>query len=717
MEVQKFNYDNALVRNFIYATLVWGAVALLVGLVIALQLAFPVLNFGLEFTSFGRVRPVHTNAVIFAFIGNAMFSGTYYSLQRVLKARLFNDILGRIHFWVWQFIILCAAVTLLAGFTTGKEYAELEWPIDLMIAVAWLSFGANMIGTVIKRREKHIYAAVWWYLATFIGVTILHVVNSIELPVSLLKSYPIYAGAQDAVVQWWYGHNAVAFFLTTPFLGLMYYFLPKASGRPIYSYQLSIIHFWSLIFLYMWAGPHHLLYQALPDWVQALGVTFSIMLIAPSWGGMVNGLMTLRGAWDKVREDPALKFMVIAITAYGMATFEGPMMSLKSVNAVSHFTDWTIAHTHIAGMAWNGGMIFGMFYWLIPKLFKTPLHSKKLANTHFWIATLGILLFAIPLYWAAITQWLMLREYTTDGLLAYPIFMETTIRILPMYHIRILGGALYLTGYIIFLVNMIRTIAAGKIVANEAAEAPALVNIQKRSETGETPHRWLERKGVRLALLMFVALVIGGVVEIIPMMKVQSNIPTISTVTPYTPLELEGRDIYVSNGCYNCHSQQVRPLRFETDRYGEYSKIGEFIYDHPFQWGSRRTGPDLARAGYMGSSTYKTAIWHYNHFSKPNTVVPRSIMPAYPFLLDKEVDLTIIPRKIRAMQMLGVPYAEGFDKKAIESYLADAQKIVDELKQAGVDTKPTKQVIAIIAYMHKLGRDISPAGATINEKK
>ncbi len=717
MEVQKFNYDNALVRNFIYATLVWGAVALLVGLVIALQLAFPVLNFGLEFTSFGRVRPVHTNAVIFAFIGNAMFSGTYYSLQRVLKARLFNDILGRIHFWVWQFIILCAAVTLLAGFTTGKEYAELEWPIDLMIAVAWLSFGANMIGTVIKRREKHIYAAVWWYLATFIGVTILHVVNSIELPVSLLKSYPIYAGAQDAVVQWWYGHNAVAFFLTTPFLGLMYYFLPKASGRPIYSYQLSIIHFWSLIFLYMWAGPHHLLYQALPDWVQALGVTFSIMLIAPSWGGMVNGLMTLRGAWDKVREDPALKFMVIAITAYGMATFEGPMMSLKSVNAVSHFTDWTIAHTHIAGMAWNGGMIFGMFYWLIPKLFKTPLHSKKLANTHFWIATLGILLFAIPLYWAAITQWLMLKEYTTDRLLAYPIFMETAIRILPMYHIRILGGALYLTGYIIFLVNMIRTIAAGKIVANEAAEAPALVNIQKRSETGETPHRWLERKGVRLALLMFVALVIGGVVEIIPMMKVQSNIPTISTVTPYTPLELEGRDIYVSNGCYNCHSQQVRPLRFETDRYGEYSKIGEFIYDHPFQWGSRRTGPDLARAGYMGSSTYKTAIWHFNHFSKPNTVVPRSIMPAYPFLLDKEVDLTIIPRKIRAMQMLGVPYAEGFDKKAIESYLADAQKIVDELKQAGVDTKPTKQVIAVIAYMHKLGRDISPAGATINEKK
>jgi cytochrome c oxidase cbb3-type subunit I/II len=711
MEIQKFNYDNAIVRNFIFATLVWGAVALLVGLVIALQLAFPVLNFGLEFTSFGRVRPVHTNAVIFAFIGNAMFAGVYYSLQRVLKARLFNDMIGKIHFWVWQFIILLAAVTLLSGITTGKEYAELEWPIDLLIAVAWLSFGANMIGTVIKRREKHIYAAVWWYLATFIGVTILHVVNSIELPVSLLKSYPLYAGAQDAVVQWWYGHNAVAFFLTTPFLGLMYYYLPKASGRPIYSYQLSIIHFWSLIFLYMWAGPHHLLFQALPDWVQALGVTFSVMLIAPSWGGMVNGLLTLRGAWDKVREDPGLKFMVIALTAYGMATFEGPMMSLKSVNAVSHFTDWTIAHTHIGGMGWNGGIIFAMFYWLVPKLFKTPLYSKKMANTHFWIATLGILLFAIPLYWAGITQWLMLREYTTDGLLAYPIFMETTVRILPMYHIRILGGVLYLTGFIIFLINMIRTIKIGQIVANEAAEAPALVNTATRAESGETPHRWVERKGVLLALFMFVALAIGGIVEIIPMMKVQSNIPTISTVTPYSPLELAGRDIYIANGCYNCHSQQVRPLRFETDRYGEYSKIGEFVYDHPFQWGSRRTGPDLARAGYMGSSTYKTAIWHINHFENPTMVVPNSIMPNYAFLSKKEVDVNMLPAKIRAMKMLGVPYPDGFDTKAVESYLADAQKIADELKLAGVDIKPTKEVIAMIAYLHKLGRDISPAGS------
>ena len=708
MEVQQFNYDNKIVKYFIMATLVWGAVALLVGLVIALQLAFPALNLGFEYTTYGRTRPLHTNAVIFAFIGNAMFAGIYYSLQRVLKARLFNDVLSKIHFWGWQTIILLAALTLLSGFTTGKEYAELEWPIDLLIAVIWVTFGWNMIGTILKRRVKHIYASVWWYLATFLGIAVLHIVNSIELPVSLLKSYPVYAGAQDAVVQWWYGHNAVAFFLTTPWLGLMYYYLPKASNRPIYSYQLSIVHFWTLIFLYMWAGPHHLLYQALPDWVQALGVTFSIMLIAPSWGGMINGLLTLRGAWDKVRDQAELKFMIVALTAYGMATFEGPMMSLKSVNSISHFTDWTIAHTHIAGMGWNGGMIFGMLYWLVPKLFRTPLYSKKLANTHFWLATLGILMFAIPLYWAAITQWLMLHEYNANGLLTYPNFLETTTQILPLYHARILGGLLFFSGFLLFFYNMFKTIGAGKLVDNEAAEAPALTDSTAR-KAGETIHRWIERKGVVFAVLVVIALVIGGAVEIIPMLKVESNIPKIASVTPYSPLELAGRDIYVSNGCYNCHSQQVRPLRWETDRYGEYSKIGEFVYDHPFQWGSRRTGPDLARAGWVGSSTYKTAIWHYNHFTKPKEINPQTIMPAYPWFAKNTVDLTMISVKIRAMQTLGVPYAKDYDQKAVADYKEQADKIVAELKASGVDVAPDKEVVAMIAYLHKLGRDISPA--------
>lgn len=715
MEIQQFNYDNKTVKYFIWATLVWGAVALLVGLLAATQLAMPMFNFGLEYTSFGRTRPLHTNAVIFAFIGNAMFAGIYYSLQRVLKARLFNDALSKIHFWGWQLIIVLAAVTLLAGFSTGKEYAELEWPIDILIALIWVVFGWNMIGTILNRRVKHIYVAVWWYLATFLGVAVLHIVNSIELPVSFLKSYPIYAGAQDAVVQWWYGHNAVAFFLTTPWLGLMYYYLPKAANRPIYSYQLSIVHFWTLIFLYMWSGPHHLLYQALPDWVQALGVTFSIMLIAPSWGGMINGLLTLRGAWDKVRDRADLKFIVIALTAYGMSTFEGPMMSLKSVNAISHFTDWTIAHTHIAGMGWNGGLIFGMFYWLVPKLFGKNLYSTKLANTHFWIATLGILLFAIPLYWAGITQWLMLREYTAEGLLAYPNFLETTTQILPMYFFRIVGGLLYFTGFLLFFYNIIKTIKTGSIVDNEPAEAPELENSSAR-KAGEKLHRWLERKGVRFSILIFIALAIGGAVEIIPMMKVESNIPKISTVTPYSPLELEGRDIYIANGCYNCHSQQVRPLRFETDRYGEYSKIGEFVYDHPFQWGSRRTGPDLARTGYIGSSTYKTAVWHYNHFTKPFEMNPQTIMPAYPWFAEKDVNLDKIPAKIRGMQTLGVPYREGYDEIAVEEYLKQAEKIVADLKASGIEIEATKEMVAIIAYLHKLGRDISPAGSKKSEE-
>jgi len=708
MEVQQFNYDNKIVKYFIIATLIWGAVALLVGLLIALQLAFPAFNLGLEYTTYGRTRPLHTNAVIFAFIGNAMFAGMYYSLQRVLKARLFNDLLSKVHFWGWQIIIVLAALTLLGGFTTGKEYAELEWPIDIMIALVWVTFGANMIGTILKRRVKHIYASVWWYLASFLGIAVLHIVNSVELPVTLLKSYPVYAGAQDAVVQWWYGHNAVAFFLTTPWLGLMYYYLPKASNRPIYSYQLSIVHFWTLIFLYMWSGPHHLLYQALPDWVQALGVTFSIMLIAPSWGGMINGLLTLRGAWDKVRDQAELKFMVVALTAYGMATFEGPMMSLKSVNAISHFTDWTIAHTHIAGMGWNGGMIFGMLYWLVPKLFRTPLYSKKMANTHFWLATLGILMFAIPLYWAGITQWLMLREYNANGLLTYPNFLETTTQILPMYHFRIVGGLLFFSGFLLFFYNMFKTIAMGNLVDNEPAEAPALTDSSAR-KAGETLHRLIERKGVVFTVLVLIALAIGGAVEIIPMLKIESNIPKIAAVTPYTPLELAGRDIYVANGCYNCHSQQIRPLRWETDRYGEYSKIGEFVYDHPFQWGSRRTGPDLSRAGWAGSSTYKTAIWHYNHFTKPKEMNPQTIMPAYPWFAKNSVDLTDIPKKIRAMQTLGVPYAAGYDQKAVADYQEQAQKIVAELKTSGVDISADKEIIAMIAYLHKLGRDISPA--------
>ncbi|MFM1913251.1 MAG: hypothetical protein RIR51_1089, partial [Bacteroidota bacterium] len=397
LPVEHFEYDNKIVRNFSLATILWGVIGMSVGVLIAFQLFAPSANVT-QYGTFGRIRPLHTNAVIFAFVGNAIFAGAYYSLQRLLKARMFSDILSKIHFWGWQAIIVAAAITLPLGLTSSKEYAELEWPIDIAITLIWVVFGINMFGTIIKRRERHIYVAIWFYIATFVTVAVLHIVNSLALPVSFMKSYSAFAGVQDALVQWWYGHNAVAFFLTTPFLGLMYYFLPKMANRPIYSYRLSILHFWTLIFIYIWAGPHHLLYSTLPDWAQTLGVVFSIMLIAPSWGGMINGLLTLRGAWDKVRENTILKFMVVALSGYGMATFEGPMLSLKNVNAIAHFTDWIVAHVHVGALAWNGFMVFAILYWMIPRIYKTNLWSTKWMSYHFWLGTIGIAFYAIPMY-------------------------------------------------------------------------------------------------------------------------------------------------------------------------------------------------------------------------------------------------------------------------------------------------------------------------------
>lgn len=709
MEVEKFSYDNKIVKQFAFATIVWGLVGMLVGLWVALQFIYPSLNV-LPQTTFGRLRPLHTNAVIFAFVGNAIFMGVYYSLQRLCKARMYNDTLSKIHFWGWQLIIVSAAITLPFGMTSGKEYAELEWPIDIAIAVVWLIFGWNMFGTILKRRERHLYVGIWFYIATFVTVTLLHVVNSVELPISLFKSYPVYAGVQDALVQWWYGHNAVAFFLTTPYLGLMYYFVPKAAERPIYSYRLSIIHFWALIFLYIWAGPHHLLYTALPDWAQSLGVVFSFMLIAPSWGGMINGLLTLRGAWDKVREDVVLKFMVVAITAYGMATFEGPMLSLKKINAVAHYTDWIVAHVHIGALGWNGFLAFGILYWLIPRIYKTSLYSKKLANIHFWLGSLGILFYAVPLYWAGFTQYLMWQEFTPEGFLKYPNFLETVTQLMPMYAMRAIGGTMYLLGFIIMAYNIVKTVKAGSLLENEAAEAAPLSN-EEGGHAGEHWHRWIERRPVQLMLLSLVVVIIGGAIEMIPTFMIKSNIPTIASVKPYTPLELQGRDIYVREGCYTCHSQMVRPLRFETARYGEYSKAGEFIYDHPFQWGSKRTGPDLARLG----GKYPDS-WHYNHMLDPTSMSPGSIMPPYAFLLDDALDTTTTAAKIRAMQTLGVPYPEGYDKIANKELMKQANEITESLKKDGVETLNDREIIAMIAYLQRLGHDIKASHTTINKQ-
>lgn len=728
MEVQKFSYDNKIVKYFAYATIIWGITGMVVGLIAALQLAFPEFfndYLGFSFLSFGRIRPLHTNAVIFAFVGNGIFMGVYYSLQRLLKARMWSDKLSYINFWGWQFIIVCAVLTLPFGITSGKEYAELEWWIDILITILWVVFGWNMFATILTRRVKHLYVAIWFYIATFVTVAILHIFNSFELPVSFLKSYSWYAGVQDALVQWWYGHNAVAFFLTTPYLGLMYYFVPKAAQRPIYSYRLSIIHFWALIFLYIWAGPHHLLYTSLPDWAQSLGVVFSVMLIAPSWGGMLNGLLTMRGAWDRVRDNVLLKFMVVALTCYGMATFEGPLLSLKNVNMISHFTDWTIAHVHVGGLGWNGMMTFGMLYWLFPKMFRVELYSKKLANQHFWIATLGIILYAVPMYIAGFMQGLMWQDFNPDGTLVNADFLKIVDVMKPYYILRSIGGLLFIIGAVMMFYNLIKTAKKGNFLQNEEAEAPALAKSPKEKTKGEYWHRAIEHRPMRFMFVSIIVVAIGGLVEIIPTMIVKSNVPTITSVKPYTPLELEGRDLYIKEGCYNCHSQMVRPLRYETARYGEYSKSGEFVYDHPFQWGSKRTGPDLAREGGLRSN-----YWHYQHMIRPKEVSQGSIMPAYTWMKENEMDVSLIKSKIEAMQTMGVPYPKGYENQALKDMKIQAKEIAEDIvnnlpkeMQKGIDKEKeinklkSKEIVALIAYLQRLGTDIKVKQGNSGTKK
>jgi cytochrome c oxidase cbb3-type subunit I/II len=719
MELERFHYDNKIVRNFVYATIIWGVVGMLVGLLLAFFYLFPNLTEGIPWLSYGRLRPLHTNAVIFAFVGNAIFAGVYYSSQRLLKARMASDFLSKVNFWGWQLIIVAAAITLPLGYTSSKEYAELEWPIDIMIALIWVAFGVNLIWTILKRRQRHMYVAIWFYIATFVTVAILHIFNSLALPAGFLKSYSAYAGVQDALVQWWYGHNAVAFFLTTPFLGLMYYFVPKAANRPVYSYKLSIIHFWSLIFIYIWAGPHHLLYSALPDWAQNLGVAFSIMLIMPSWGGMINGLLTLRGAWDKVREDPVLKFMVVAITGYGMATFEGPMLSLKNVNAIAHFTDWIIAHVHVGALAWNGFLTFGMLYWLVPRLFKTKLYSIGLANVHFWLGTLGIVLYALPMYVAGFVQAFMWKQFDPSGTLVYGNFLDTVNEIMPMYWMRAIGGTLYLAGLFVLVYNVVKTVQAGTSVEDELAEAAPLVKVTKR-QSKETIHTWLERKPIKFTLLSLVAILIGGLVQIVPTLLVDSNIPTIASVKPYTPLELEGRDIYIREGCVSCHSQMIRPFRSEVSRYGEYSKAGEYIYDRPFLWGSKRTGPDLWRVGGKYNDT-----WHFNHMYNPESTSEGSIMPKYPWLIKDKLDKSSIETKMKTLASLGVPYTDEDIANAQQTMEAQAMSIErnllenKDIQKSFESEKNTvqasgkeflelkdREIVALIAYLQRLGTDI-----------
>jgi cytochrome c oxidase cbb3-type subunit I/II len=764
-------YDDDSVRKFMIASIFWGLVGLGVGVLIAFQLNYWQMNGkflewitfgwlqseGVEFLTFGRLRPLHTNAAVFAFVGNMMFAGVYYSTQRLCRVRMASDLLTKINFWGWQFIIVCAAITLPAGYTRGKEYAELIWPINILVAVIWLVFAANFFWTLAKRNERSLYVGLWFYIATIVTITMLYVVNHLSIPTSFTHSYPIFGGVQDALVQWWYGHNAVAFFLTTPMLGIMYYFVPKSVNRPVYSYRLSVIHFWSLVFIYIWAGPHHLLNTSLPEWLQSLGMIFSLMLWAPSWAGMLNGLLTLRGAWDKLLTDPVVKFFAAAVTFYGMATFEGPLLSIKAVNALSHYTDWTIGHVHGGTLGWNGFLAAGMFYWLAPRLWNTKLYSTSMANAHFWMGMVGILLYVASMWVSGITQGLMLNATAEDGtILQYPNFLDTVQAIRPVMLFRAIGGGLYLFGFGMMAYNIWKTARSGEAVngtveiGNSAMEemvqhpkkgfrsflnAPVIyaslliffVCVTIFSDgalfifgmlmtifvvVGAIAHFefskvewtvWYEKlldHSFAFTVLTIIAAAIGGAIQIIPTVTVQraDNIEGRLQI-PYTPLELAGRDIYVSEGCYNCHSQMIRTMVPEVLRYGDYSHLGESIYDFPFQWGSKRTGPDLAREGGKRSDD-----WHFYHMQDARSVSPGSTMPNYPWLFEKDTKVSQLPSKIHAMRMLGVPYPIDLSEEEIQEQVDEqAAAIVAGLAEKGAFVEPEKEIVALIAYLQKLG--------------
>ena len=752
--IETIEFNDKVVRQFVLAGIFWAVVAMLAGVFIASQLSYPVLNLDLSWLTFGRLRPLHTNAAIFAFVGNMIFAGVYHSTQRLVRARLASDFLSALHFWGWQLIIVAAAITLPLGFTRGKEYAELIWPLNIAVTVIWVVFAVNFFWTLARRNERSLYVAVWFYIATIITVAMLYIVNHLQIPTSLTHAYPIFGGVQDALVQWWYGHNAVAFVLTTPILGIMYYYLPKAAERPVYSYRLSIIHFWSLVFIYIWAGPHHLLNTALPEWLQTLGMIFSVMLWAPSWGGMINGLLTLRGAWDRVRTDPVLKFFAAAITFYGMATFEGPLLAIRSVNVLSHYTDWTIGHVHAGTLGWNGFMAAGMFYWMVPRLWNTKLYSTKLADFHFWIGMVGILLYIAAMWVSGITQGLMQNAVTPQGVLAYPNFMDSVNAARFMLFMRAVGGGLYLLGFVLLAYNVIRSIAGRspvvttvQVEVDDAAPREALslgrsligapmiyatlivvfaffwgvdkgrfgtlsfvllvetciVAALHMSLSGAKWSAWYEallESWFPFTVLTFIAVAAGGMIQILPTVLIDQTKGTRGPLqTLYTPLELAGRDIYVREGCYNCHSQMIRPLVGEVLRYGKSTALAESIYDHPYQWGSKRTGPDLQRVG----GKYPN-MWHFQHMLDPRSTSPGSIMPSYPWLFTQKLDDTVLPGRIAVLRRIGVPFPEASADQIQQRLVEQQKQIVADLGKSGVEIQPDREIIAVIAYLQQLGR-------------
>ena len=727
-----FVYDDRIVRMFIAATLFWGIVATTVGVLVGLVLIAPKMFDGNEAFGFGRLRPVHTNLALFAFVGNAFFAAIYFSVQRLCKSRMASDLLSQLHFWSWQAVVAAGSITLPMGMTQGKEFAEWEWPIDLAFALSWIGFFAvNFFMTLSRRREKYLYVSLWFYSASVVVVGVIHVLNSLVMPLELGKSYSLLAGVQDAMLQWFYGHNLLAFFMIMPMLGLMYYFLPKITGRRVYSYKLAIIHFWSLALLYVWMGPHHLNYSAAPGWVTTTAMIAGLLLWAPSWLGFINGWKTLTGpATSESTPDPvAKKFMLVALLCYGWIVLESTALSLKGIDAFAQYTDWDIATIHVAGLGWCGMLAFAGIYWMIPRLYQTQWASQSAVTLHYWLSLSGLLLFVIPLYYAGVTESRMWNGLDSVGNLEHLDFIDSVAAAKSMWHTRMLGGLLYTLGLVVAGINLSLTwLKRPKSVHQRVHMAPKY-EVDGPTPDTESPlahapmleaakkldvlsrlnwHRRWESITGRFAGAGLLALGAAAIFQLLPVVLVRGSVPSISTVKPYTPLELLGRDIYVAEGCFNCHSQTVRPLVAETQRYGDFSLEDEFFYDRPFQWGSRRIGPDLAREGGK-----LTSSWHWYHLDNPRDKdrgEPESVMPSFTHLLDEPIDFESIPPRVELAHRMGAPYEIELTE-SIAMAKRQAEEVAADIVGGGGPVRRGKlmvfdsQAVALIAYLQRLGTD------------
>lgn len=723
--VESFTYDDRVVRWFAAATLAWGLLATLAGIMIGVLLVMPGLAEGQPSFAFGRLRSIHTSTALFAFIANAVFTAIYFTTQRLCQTRLLSHTLGMLHFWSWQAIIGLSVIGYPLGIMQAKRFAEMEWPLDIAVAIIWiLFFGINFFGTLLRRRERRMYISLWFYITTVIAVPIVHIGNNLVVPLSLTQSVPWFSGVPDALLQWWYGHHVLTFLLTMPFLGFMYYFLPKVAERPLYSYRVGIIHFWSVFLLAIWAAPRGLHYTTIPEWLSTLGMLSGFLLWMPSWAGVFNWMLTLRGSWHRVAADPILKFLVVAIALYGFTSFEAAWLSIKSIYAVGQYSDWTIAHRHTGALGWNGFLIFGMAYWLLPRVYRTQLWSEKLMSLHFWTGTIGILLYILPIYAAGIMQSYMWRAMDETGSLLYPDFVQTLEAIVPLWWLRVVGGILYTAGLVVLAINAVMTghtrstarsqpvfTAARSAIdfeppapmpASHLAGAPVLEFGKKLDVWSRLAwHRDWERKPIAFALLITMLILIAAAAEILPVFLLPSNVPKIAAIEPYTPLELAGREIYLAEGCHNCHSQQVRPLVPETKRYGEYSEGGEFVYDRPALWGNRRIGPDLAREGGKN-----TSYWHWTHLDDPSQVSPSSVMPSFRHLLQDDLDFASIAPLLTAAHQLGAPYEQDMLEDFEDHARRQAEVVTAEIvTQGGPAAVFDKQAIALIAYLQRLGTD------------